>query len=354
MELIGVGTAVLAESWLRAPRRLHAAIVAALTFAGLMTHISMLLAASGLFVLAGVRSDRDAWRWRVGIASGGLAWLLLWGTSFVEQARGGHSTWIPHTTPAGFLHTISALVTDQTGVSLLVVAVVVIGVVVCGNRDRTLGMVLVCCFVVPALLAGLLGLHAPVLLDRTLTVAAWGPLLALGYVIDAVARRARVLGVVAAAGAAATMITSVPLVMGPTGPTAALAQLERVARPGDVLAIQPPSKGVELYWTLGIRSDDGPARAIHVPGLGNAVVVALSAHKPSGRIWLMQISRQRIGIADYRTCAPTWNHGPTRMLCIQHAFANGFPSSSPLTITALDNVFAPSHRPTRVSAPHRR
>ena len=53
------------------------------------------------------------------------------------------------------------------------------------RRDRTLATVLVCCFAIPAVLAGLLGLRAPVLLDRTLTVAAWGPLLALGYLVDA-------------------------------------------------------------------------------------------------------------------------------------------------------------------------
>ena len=51
MELIGVGTAVVADSWLRHPRRAHATIVGVLTFAGLMTHISMALVAIGLLAL---------------------------------------------------------------------------------------------------------------------------------------------------------------------------------------------------------------------------------------------------------------------------------------------------------------
>ena len=34
------------------------------------------------------------------------------------------------------------------------------------------------------MLAGLIGLRAPVLLDRTLAVVAWGPLLALGFFVD--------------------------------------------------------------------------------------------------------------------------------------------------------------------------
>ena len=130
-----------------------------------MTHISMALVAVGLLVLAGRRRDADAWRWRGAVAAGVAGWALLWGPSFLVQSRGGHSSWIPHTTPARFLATISSLVTSRPGISVLVVAAVVAGAIVCVRRDRNLAMVLVCCSAIPALLAGLLGLRAPVLVE---------------------------------------------------------------------------------------------------------------------------------------------------------------------------------------------
>ena len=336
MELIGVGAAVLADSWLRTPRRRHGVLVAALTFAGLMTHVSMFLAAIGLLALAGLRRDSDAWRWRLGIVTGGAGWALLWGSSFLVQSRGGHSSWIPRTTAARFVDTISALVTYRLGISLAVVVAIVVGIFACARRDRVLAMVLVCCFAVPAALAGLIGLRAPVLIDRTLAVVSWGPLLALGYLVDAAVRqrphdrsaRGRRRRVHVAVGTAHRTLN-------PPGPTAALDQLERVARSGDVIAIQPPSKGVELDWMFGVRSDDGPVRAVQLPALDDAVALALTGHRPSGRIWLVQFTRQKIDFRNYETCARTWNHGPTRMLCIRHRFARGFPRGTPPTIEAI-------------------
>ena len=41
---------------------------------------------------------------------GGLGWALLWGPSFLDQARGGHSDWIPRTTLDGMVHTFGRLV----------------------------------------------------------------------------------------------------------------------------------------------------------------------------------------------------------------------------------------------------
>ena len=343
MELIGVSIAVLADSWLRRPRRAHALIVGVLTFVGLMTHISMGLVAVGLLALAGCRRDRDAWRWRAGVATGVAGWAVLWGPSFLVQSRGGHSSWIPHTTVVRFLDTVSALVTGRSGVSALVVVAIIAGGVACWRRDRTLGTVLVCCFAIPALLAAVLGLHAPVLLARTLTVVAWGPLLALGYLVDTLFRRARVVGGVAVVLGVLTMLSSVPAALGPPGPTAALRELDRVARPGDVIAVQPPSKGIELYWTMGVRSDDGPVRAVQLSGIHRAVALALTGREPSGRLWLMQISRQPIDLRRYHLCAHTWLHGPTRMLCIRWPVTEAFPPRVPSTIAALHQQYARRH-----------
>lgn len=335
MELIGVGTAVVAESWLRAPRVRHAVVVGALTFVGLMTHVSMLLVVVGLIALAGRRRDAAAWRWRAGVTSGTAAWALLWGSSFLVQARGGHSSWIPHTTLARFMSTIGSLVTNQSGFGVLVVAAIVAGSILCWHRDRTLAMVLVCCFVVPAVLAGVLGLRAPVLLDRTLTVASWGPLVALGYLVDALVRRARVVGIAAVVVAAAGMLSALPQAVRVTAATVPLAQLEREARSGDVIAVQPFSKGVELYWTLAVRGDDGPARAMQLDGIRNSVALALTGRRPSGRIWLVQYKSTKLDLRHYHLCARVWHHGPTRMFCLEHSFGPRFTHTSTPTIAAL-------------------
>ena len=330
MELIGVAIAVTAESWLRAPRRRHAAVIGALVFAGLMTHVSMFLAAVGLLAVAGRRNDRDAWRWRAGIGAGIGAWALAWGPSFLVQARGGHSSWIPHTTVTRFIDTISNLVTFQSGVGLLVCAAIGAGIVICRRRDATLATVVTCCFVVPVVLAGIVGLRAPVLLDRTLTVVAWAPLLALGYAVDALARRASLVGAVAAALVLAVMVpTAVHTITTPSAPTVELTELERLARPGDVIAVQPASKGIELYWTLGIRSDDGATRAVQIVGLKQSIALELDSRPATGRIWLIQYVARPIGLAHFRTCAPTWHHGATRLLCIDRSSVSIIQGAAP-------------------------
>ncbi len=335
LELIGVACAVVADAWLHTPRRKYAVLVGALTFAGLMTHVSMLLLAVGLLALAGRRVDAAAWQWRGAVLGGLAAWALLWGASFLVQARGGHSSWIPHTTAARFVDTISALVTTQAGVADIVVVAICVGGIICWRRDATLARVLACCCFVPAGLAGLLGLRSPVLLDRTLTLAAWGPLLALAVAADALSRRARALGFPAAAITAVVMLASTAGAIAAPGPTAALDQLDRVARPGDVIAIQPLPKGVELDWTLAIRGDDGPTRSVQLPGIRDAAAVALTGRRPTGRVWLMQITSRKIALAGDHLCAPTWHRGLTRMFCIRREFGRRFPSGSKPSIASI-------------------
>jgi hypothetical protein len=340
MELIGVGAAVLSESWLRTPRRRHAVIVGALTFVGLMTHVSMALAAVGLLALAGLRRDAHAWWWRAGIGAGMGGWAVVWGGSFLVQARGGHSTWIPHTTPRRLVNTVASLVTSSARVSLLVTAAVVAGCIVCWYYDRVLAKVLLCGFGVPTVLAAIIGLHAPVLLDRTLTVAAWGPLLALGCLAAFFVQHGKVLGVGLVGAGAGAMLVAVPGVLGPTGPTTALTALERVARPGDIVAIEPPSKGVELDWTFGARSDDGRAGSVALPGIHNAVALALTSRPASGRIWVVQMSPQRIDLRGYQLCARPWKQGSTRLLCLRRPTAELTEHTSTPSIAALYAEYA--------------
>ncbi len=335
LELIGVAVAIVADTWLRAPRRRHASIICALTFVGLMTHISMILLAIGLIALAGRRRDVHTWEWRAGIGAGLAGWALLWGRSFLVQARGGHSSWIPHTTPARFVAAISSLVADLPGSSVFIVAAVVVGIIVCRQRDRTLATVVVCCFIVPVTLVGLFGLREPVLLDRTLTLESWAPLLALGYLVDALSRRARTLGYVGAALTAVVMLASVPHALHERGPTVLLARLEDVVRPGDVVAMQPSPMGVELDWSLGVRGDDGSARSIRLPGLNRAVALALVGAPPTGRIWLLQLKPEGSNLRRSEKCAPTRHYGAAQLFCLRHTFPPHFSRTTSPTIAAI-------------------
>ena len=179
----------VADSWLRAPAPdPRGRSSARSTFVGLMTHVSMALVAVGLLVLAGRRRDARrlalARRASPRASAGGRC---VWGPSFLVQSRGGHSSWIPHTTPARFVDTISSLVTSRPGVSVLVVAAIVAGGIVCraprpersrwswcaAPRSRRCS-------------PGCSACGRRCSSNRTLTVAAWGPLLALGYLVDAV------------------------------------------------------------------------------------------------------------------------------------------------------------------------
>ncbi len=201
LELIGVATAVLADAWLRRPRRWHAPAVGALVFVGLLTHVSMFLLGAGLLALAGRRLDRESWRWRFAVVCGVLGWVVVWGPSFVAQSRGGHSNWIPRTTIDGMVQTFGRLVTYQPGLHLVMLAATATGAVLLWKSDRRLGRVWVCCVLVPAGIAAVAGTVAPVMLDRTVTVVSWGPLLAIGYLVAGAARRHLVLGAAAIRGA---------------------------------------------------------------------------------------------------------------------------------------------------------
>ena len=326
LELIGVGAAVLAEAWLRRPRRWHAPAVGALVLVCLLTHVSGFLLGAGLLALAGRRTDREAWRWRGALALAAGGWAVVWGPSFITQSQGGHSSWIPHTTLAGAVHTVARLVTTKPQLHLVVVVVIVAGAVFLWRADRRLGRVWVCCVAVPIGLAVVTGTVAPVLLDRTLTVAAWGPLLAIVFVVQAVARRSRVVAGVAVALVAIVMIpASIHTVTVRTGPDIALRHLQGVVQSGDVAAIRPKVKQPELVWSVGVQANLETAPTA-VPGLSNSAAVVVDRDAPrSGRIWLLDWNRHPVLGHRFVLCAPPWHRGTSRVLCLQRAGAASAP-----------------------------
>jgi hypothetical protein len=278
----------------------------------------MFLLGAGLLILAGRRTDRDAWRWRAGLAAGFAAWCVLWGPSFLAQTSGGHSDWIPRTTLDGMVHTYGRLVTYEPGLHALALLAVAAGAVLLVRADRRLGRVWLCCVLVPAALAALTGTVAPVLLDRTLTVASWGPLLAIAFVVAAIVRRSRLVGAVAIAVLVVVMVPpAVRLVTHRSNPDMVLTHISKVARQGDIVAIHSGGRFPEIAWSLGVRR--GPYRVVSVPGLAHTKAMELGTGAPSGRTWLLDWSSHPLPWQPSPRCAPDWFHSGATVSCLAAA-----------------------------------
>ena len=317
MELVGVAVAVLADAWLRRTRRWHAPAISALVLIGLLTHVSMLFVGVGLFALAGRRTDRDAWRWRAALTGAFVIWAIVWGPSFVIQAQGGHSDWIAPTTPWGLVSALGRLVSSVPPLYSVAVAAIILGGMTLHRRAPTMFRLWIACFVIPVAAAAGAGLFVPVILDRTFTVVAWAPVVAVAWLIDdAIRRTPRIAVVGLVAVVAVTAVATVTATNTRTFPDAPLRRLERVAMPGDVVVIHPASKQAELAWSLGVRGQY-PTHPVRISGLANASALAVGDAPTSGNIWLLDWwhypNRQ---LRRFDQCAPPWHQGETRILCL--------------------------------------
>ena len=282
LELLGVGIAMLADRWLRRPTKFHAPLLGALVLVGLYTHVSMFLLAVGLLTLAGVRRDREAWRWRAAIAAAVGIWAVTWGPHFLVQARGGHSSWIPPTTFGTLTTAIARSVTFGPAITLAVVAAVVAGAVIVFFGDRPLWRVWAAASPFPSR-------SPPGGARRT---GGAGPYLhphGLGT-----RRRDRVplrRGAPTAAISSAWRHRAAAFVIVPSadwaieshpGPTEPLTALDRRIRPGDIVAVRPTSKAVELEWSLAVRNGLA-ARSVTLPALPETYALRLGTGPATGR-----------------------------------------------------------------------
>jgi hypothetical protein len=188
------------------------------------------------------------------------------------------------------------------------------------RADRRLGRVWVCCALVPAALAAATGAVAPVLLDRTLTLFAWGPLLAIAYLVSALARRGPLIGV---AAALVLVVVTIPpalhAVSGTSSPDRVLRQVEQVAGPGDVVAIHPAGRLHELAWSIGVRGR-WPYASAAITGLADTNGILLDPASPrSGRVWLLDWTKHRLTAPLGPRCAPDRTVGGARLVCLATA-----------------------------------
>ncbi|HEY3723253.1 MAG TPA: hypothetical protein VGN59_07810 [Acidimicrobiia bacterium] len=320
LELLGVGIAVLASAWLVRPRRVHAVLLGVLVFAGLMTHTSMFLLGAGLLVLPGVRSDRAAWQWRSALLLAVASWAALWGAAFVTQAGGGHSAWIPRTTPATLVTALGSLLGAPPDFAIPALVLMLLGAVVLLRRRDGLGRVWICCFAVPVALAAVAGLFAPVVLDRTFTLMAWAPVLAVACLLDALIARRAWLGAPAAALVLVfALAPTIGALTSATGPNAPFRYLAAQVRPGDVVAVRPATKAPELQWSLGVSTGSSTGR-VPVPTFSPSFGIRIGHATPTGRLWTFDWhARGTSSFPASNACHRHWTWGHVQIHCVDIA-----------------------------------
>jgi uncharacterized membrane protein len=319
LELLGVAAAFTADSWLRHPRRWHAPIIGALAFLGLLTHVSMFLLGAGLLVVAGTRTDREAWRWRTALSLGLVGWAVVWGPSFLVQARSGHSSWIPPTDFATFTRAVGGLVTSGVWPQMLAVLAYSVAGVVLWRRDASMARTWTACFVIAVVVAAVVGIRAPLLIDRSLTVVSWGALFAVAVVVDALWRAVPTLGAIAAAGVIAlSIVATAQLLSSSSSADIAIRHLEAVATRGDSIAIYPAHRRPEIAWSLAVARGM-PARSVELANLPRVHAIILSGAAVTGRTWLLDWRHQTTIGAGLPHCAPDWRYGHATVECLQTA-----------------------------------
>lgn len=317
LELLGVAAAVVAERWVVSPQRWHAWAIAGIVFVGLLDHVSMSLLAIGLVLLAGIRTDRVAWRWRAGVVVGGIAWAAVWGASFLTQARVHHPSWIPITTLDAVGDVVAGHVSYTDGVKYLVLLAVAAGAVFLFRRERPLFSVWLACGILPIALAAAVGAVTPFFLDRTVTAEAWAPVLAVAFVVDTAARRWRVLGVVAAVTAVVVCVSGTAVLLGSSWfYDLTVQRLRADAVAGDVIAVAPTWYSPLTDWRLDVRTELGPVQPVDVD-LADAAGYRLTGAPSSGRIWLVEYGTARPPLTAYEECAEPWRHGETVIRCLE-------------------------------------
>ena len=317
MTLLGTLAAWLATAWLERPRPRFAVAVGVVVALALAFHVSGLFMGAGLLAVAGARRDRDAWMWRGALAAAGLAWVVLWGPAFLEQARRTENGWIPLTTPTGAARALNQLINSYPAAAWLGVAAIVGGgIVIVRSADGPLRRVWVCCFALPAVLLVLVGIRMHVLLPRTLAFASWGPLVALAAIVDWARRRWRVLGAAAAVAVAVLIVPSVVAApwRGPAEHEAAFDLAEARARAGDAVAVHPGWLRPLVAWRAGV-APDRPSSVIRLPRTLYAAG-RVQGERWTGRVWLIEPVTYLADTTGFRPCGPSAIEGAYRVRCL--------------------------------------
>ena len=288
------------EQWLRRSAPGWRWLVAGALIVGLFDHTSTLLLAGALVLVPGRRTDREAWWWRGSMAGAIAVWAVVWGPSFLDQARHQNSSWIPFTSAGATVDALNGLVTMYAGLGVVVLLAVGIGAVLLRDEDRTLSRLWVVLFLVPFGAALLIGFEVHFLLPRTLAFAAWAPPLALAALVE----RARRFSVPVAAGVVLLVGVLVVPSIGPAiryeeSSVPARQALRAAVAPGDAVAVHPSWLWPLAGWDLGAPRD--PAVPTELADL-DAFVFVVGDQPFDGRVWVLQPDTYALPLGSLVPC----------------------------------------------------
>jgi uncharacterized membrane protein len=322
MELLGMVAVVVAAAWLDRPRRWHAWAVGGVIAVGCFDHVSALLLALGLLAVAGLRRDREAWRWRVALGLGVLPWAVLWGPSFLVQVRDNHANWIPPTSVQSFAQSVGTPITELGAAWSLVVLVVAVGGYVLWKRAGDLGRVWLCCYAIPLVALAVVGLAAQVFIPRTMIFAAWAPPLAVAALAGEAGRRWVPLGVAVGVLAVALAVPStLALLQQRNEPDVVMQHANAVVADGDVVVVRPAWLVSLVEWRVGVHSGL-PWHDVAIPGVRDIGAVRLGNGPASGRVWVVTSVDVTAPFADAPACGIPWSSGSTNIVCRSVAVGN--------------------------------
>ncbi len=300
--LCGTAAAALAERWTRdgSPRWRWLLVVPLLV--GLFDLSTFLIFGAALVLLPGRRRDREAWCWRATVAACGAVWALVWGLSFLHQAQGQHSDWIPFTSPAAVRDTISGFLTVYSNLSLLAAAVVIVGAVVLWRQDRGLGEIWAWLVLVPFAVACVLGLRFHFLLTRALAPSAWGIPLVLAALFERARRHSPLAVVLVVAVLFITSYQSIgPALAYEEGAGPGVVAVAAHVQPGDAVLVYP-----HWLWPLVVWSDGAPRfqtiPAALAPLSWDAYIYVEPGAPFDGRVWIFEPTSYRSPTTGLTRC----------------------------------------------------
>ena len=275
---------------------------------GELDHVSALMLGAGLLAAAGLRRDRDAWRWRAGLAGAFGAWLVLWGPQFVDQTRAGGPEWVPPTSLHGIVTAVGRIVVFTSGSEGLAFVAVLVGGVCLWRWNGGLGRVALYCFWMPAALVVVIGFFAPILIERTLTFGAWAPLLGLAAISAEAARRWRPLGSVAAVLVLLLVLPSAVSLQREQWEADGVARhLGAVVRAGDRVAAHPQWWLPLAEWGVRPAGNDETCE-VREDRFPDTRAVKVGTAPATGRWWLAERVNDPLDTSGFEQCRA---RGPT-------------------------------------------
>ena len=314
--LCGTVVAACADRWQRDERARWRWIMLAALVVGLFDLAAFLLTAAGLLLVAGRRRDTEAWRWRATVVGGLGAWAVVWGASFLHQAGAQHSTWIPFTSVSSAGDALDGMASLYSEVTVLVVALLVLGGIWLRRQDRPLAWSWLALFAVPFGLAVAIGLRSHFLLPRTMAPSAWAVPVAFAAVVEQARRRSTLWAALAVIVVCVVTLPSIePSVTFQEGSGPAIEALRARARPGDAVVVAP-----DYLWPLVTWNLRAPRTSAHVAGLDDpgTFVYVVPGAPFDGRAWVLQPKVVGYAPRGASSCgSATPSHGDYALTCIE-------------------------------------